>query len=152
MKEPNVIPPGVRRPLFLGRCFQDRMSECRTKIVVRLKNQMRKVKVESVERTITQQTSKWDPKSLFWPKRSPKTSQKGPQMGPDSIRGYPPRPFREQVRKNDPPPGETVLQLAPKWIPKSVHWRLGGPFVLWFFASFVWLIFEWIFERFLGRF
>ena len=57
-KELIVIPPGVRRPLLLGRCFQDRMSECGSKIAVRLKNQMRKAKVESDERII----KKWDEK------------------------------------------------------------------------------------------
>ena len=53
-----VIPPGVRRPLLLDRCFQDRMSECGSKIAVRLKNQMRKAKVESVDRII----KKWEEK------------------------------------------------------------------------------------------
>ncbi len=51
-----VIPPGVRRPLLVGRCYQDRMSECGSKIAVRLKNQRRKAKVESVERSI----KKWE--------------------------------------------------------------------------------------------
>ena len=151
------------------------MSECGSKIAVRLKNQMRKAKVESVERiiknwdeqlsrevprnTFEKRFAKWCPKmdkwhptgikmgpqiailTAWWPKRSPKTLQKRPKMGPDLVRGYPPRPFREQVRKNDPPPRESVFQLGPKWTPKSLHWRLGGSFFRWFFASFFWLIF-----------
>ena len=88
-----------------------------------------------------QQASKWDPKSLFFDglvtQKIAQDTSKTIQNGFRFVRGIPLRPFRGLVQKNDPPPWDSVIQLDPKRIPESVHWRLGGAFFQWFFASFL---------------